>query len=125
MKTQPLAFVLVSCICVLTVIAVTDSLVEAEPGVAPIVRAEAFELVDADGQVRSRLTIEESGQVVLRMLDETGNIRVKIGADADGSGLVLLNDSTEPGIQMLAQRDETVIRLTGTDGTAPLELHGE
>jgi hypothetical protein len=89
------------------------------------VRAQAFELVDAQGQVRSRLTIEESGQVVLRLLDETGTIRVKIDADAEGSGLVLLNDSTEPGIQMLAQRDETVIRLTGKDYAAPLELSGD
>jgi hypothetical protein len=68
------------------------------------------------------MTIEESGQVVLRMLDETGTIRVKIGADTDGSGLVLLNDATEPGIQMLAQRDETVIRLNSMDGAASLEL---
>jgi hypothetical protein len=68
------------------------------------------------------MAIEESGQVVLRMLDETGTIRVKIGADTDGSGLVLLNDASEPGIQMLAQHDETVIRLNSKDGAASLEL---
>ena len=76
-----------------------------------VVRAHAFELVDASGQVRSLLNIEESGEAVFRLRSQDGEIRVKIGASDDGSGLLLIDDATEPGVHMLAQRDGTLIKL--------------
>ena len=51
-----------------------------------VLRGRALELVDDRGQVRSRLTVEPSGEVVLRLLDKHGTIRVKLGAGEDGSG---------------------------------------
>jgi hypothetical protein len=74
-------------------------------GELAVLRGSALELVDARGQVRSRLTIEQSGEVVLRLLDEQGTIRVKLGADRRGSGLVLLDDATEPAVQLIARRE--------------------
>jgi hypothetical protein len=54
--------------------------------VAVVLRAQRIELVD-------------------RIRDLEGNIRVKLGASQSGSGLVLLNDRTEPGVQVLAGAD--------------------
>ena len=46
---------------------------------------QAFELVDSNGQVRAQFDVEESGEVVLRLRDETGAVRVKLGASEDGT----------------------------------------
>ena len=79
--------------------------------VAPILRARAIELVDDRGVVRAQLDVESSGEVVLRLRDADGTIRVKLGASGEGSGLVLLDDATEPGIHMLAKRAGTSVTL--------------
>ena len=80
------------------------------------VRARAFELVDHGGQVRYRLSVESDGEVVLRLLDQAGTIRVKLGAGRDGSGLVLLNDATEPGVQVLAKAAGSSLKLVNKGG---------
>jgi hypothetical protein len=41
---------------------------------------------------------------------------VKLGADKDGSGLLLLNGSTEPGVHMLAKNNGTTLTLTNKGG---------
>jgi hypothetical protein len=79
--------------------------------VAPVLRARAIELVDDRGIVRAQLGVESGGEVVLRLRDASGSIRVKLGASAEGSGLVLLDETTEPGIHMLARRGETSVSL--------------
>ena len=81
-----------------------------------VLRGRAFELVDSNGQVRAQFDVEESGEVVLRLRDEIGNIRVKLGASEDGSGLTLLNHLTEPGVQILAKDDGTTLTLTEEGG---------
>jgi hypothetical protein len=67
-----------------------------------IVRAKAFELVDEKGRVRALLNIEEGGEAVLRLRDATGEIRVKLGANREGSGLVPMDRGAEPAIHMPA-----------------------
>jgi hypothetical protein len=84
--------------------------------VEPVLRGRALELVDATGQLRARLDVEPSGEVVLRLLDEKGTIRVKLGAGRSGSGLLLANDATEPGVHLLAKSDVTSLRLATKDG---------
>lgn len=54
------------------------------------------------------------------MRDEKGTIRVKMSASEQGSGLVLINERTEPGVQIYAQRDDTSLTLTGQDGVKQL-----
>lgn len=83
---------------------------------APVVRARALELVDDRDKVRARLNVEEDGQVVFRLVDQKGTIRVKLAAGEDGSGLLLNNQATEPGIHMLAKPEGSTIRLANTDG---------
>jgi hypothetical protein len=80
-----------------------------------VLRARVIELVDERGQVRAELNVESGGEAVFRLRDEEGTIRVKLGASEDGSGLLLLNELTEPGIQLLAGRDGTHLTLTGKD----------
>jgi hypothetical protein len=94
---------------------------------APVIRASIVELVDARGQVRSRLGVEADGEVVLRLFDPSGRVRVKLGASDGGSGLLLLDEETEPGVQIIARRTATEGRpattsltLTGSGGSRRL-----
>jgi hypothetical protein len=78
-----------------------------------VLRSRALEIIDEWGQVRARLNIEPATTmpdgktypeaVVFRMTDPSGRIRVKLGADEDGSGLLLANDSQQPGVHLLAK----------------------
>ena len=70
----------------------------------------------AQGQLRARLNVESSGEVVLRLLDQQGTIRVKLGAATDGSGLLLANDATEPGVHLLANAAGSSVRVANKDG---------
>ena len=84
--------------------------------VTPVLRGRALELIDERGQIRSRLNVESNGEVVFRLLDQKGTIRVKLGAAEDGSGLLLANDATEPGVHILAQATGSSLRLANKDG---------
>lgn len=75
--------------------------------VVPVLRASAIELVDDRGQVRAQIDVQEES-VVLRLRDADGQIRVKLAASKDGSGLLLLDESTEPGVHMLAQEESSI-----------------
>jgi hypothetical protein len=81
-----------------------------------VLRATAIELVEESGRIRGRLNVEPGGQVVLRLVDEQGRIRVKLGAGVDGSGLLLANDATEPGVHLLATSKGSSIRVVSGDG---------
>ena len=92
-------------------------------GDASVLRGRGLELVDATGQVRAQFNVEPDGEAVFRMRDASGTIRVKLGAGAEGSALLLLDETTEPGVQILARRTPTArhpattsINLTGADG---------
>jgi hypothetical protein len=79
-----------------------------------VLRAQLIELVDAKGAVRAQLKTEDDGTAVLRLRDGGGNIRVKLAADARGSGLLLANEQTEVGVHILSG----VSSVTGEPGTA-------
>jgi hypothetical protein len=88
----------------------------AAESVAPVLRGEVIELVDGGGKIRARFNVEPGGEVVLRLTAPDGSIRVKLGAGADGSGLLLLDDASEPGLQALAKKTGTSLTLTGNNG---------
>ena len=85
-------------------------------GPADTLRARAIELVDELGQVRAQLSVEASGEAVFRLRDQKGQIRVKLGANDAGSGLLLLDASTQPGIQMLSDRHGARMVVTSSGG---------
>jgi len=84
--------------------------------VTPVLRGRALELVDDHGQIRARLNVEANGEVVFRLLDQKGTIRVKLGAAENGSGLLLANDATEPGVHILAKATGSSLKLVNKDG---------
>jgi hypothetical protein len=88
------------------------------PSVPSVLRARAIELVDERGKIRAQLNVESNEEVVFRMRDAKGTIRVKVGANIDGSGLVLLDDRTEPTVQIRANGagpSMTLIRKNGQE----------
>jgi hypothetical protein len=88
--------------------------------VVPVLRGRALELLDDHGQVRSRINVEPNGDVVFRLLDKNGTIRVKLGAGERGSGLILLDHATEPGVHIKAggnaEGATTSLTLRGAGG---------
>jgi hypothetical protein len=76
-----------------------------------VLRAESIELVDGSGRVRAQLDVSPDGEVVFRLRDAKGTIRVKLAASEAGSGLLLANERTEPGVHILAQRTQTSVLL--------------
>jgi hypothetical protein len=103
---------LLAALCLVSLLAVLflDRPVDAKR-VPSVVRARAFELVDRNGQARMQIEVERNGEVVLRLRDQDGAIRVKLGASRTGSGLLLLNEATEPGVQALAGAERTSLSL--------------
>ncbi|MDP3736985.1 MAG: hypothetical protein Q8R02_06325 [Hyphomonadaceae bacterium] len=83
-------------------VGLTTTRAQAAPEPTTTIRAERLELVDKTGQVRGQFFVEENGEAVFRMRDQQGQIRVKLGASGRGSGFILMDDQTEPAVQMLA-----------------------
>jgi hypothetical protein len=83
--------------------------------VPSVLRARTIELVDGRRQVRAQIKVERSGEVVFRLRDRDGAVRVKLGAGREGSGLLLLNERTEPGVQALAGTDRTSVTVQRGD----------
>lgn len=96
--------------------ALTQDPSPAAGGSTGLLRGRALELVDERGQVRARLNVEPTGEVVFRLLDQEGTIRIKLGAGKKGSGLLLNNDATEPGVHLLANSDGSSVRVVNKDG---------
>jgi hypothetical protein len=90
---------------------------EAEQGQAPVLRGRALEIVDENGKVRSRINVEPDGEVIFRMADRSGAIRVKLGGGDGGSGLLLADEASEPGVHLIARRAGTQARPTTTSVT--------
>jgi hypothetical protein len=87
----------------------------AAQAVPSVLRAQVIELVDVRGRVRAQLNVESNGEVVFRLRDSSGTIRVKLGASDDGSGLLLANEATEPGVHILAKRNATSLTVKRGD----------
>ena len=120
MKTQLLVISLALINLVLLLFILTQARPIVAQSVAPVLRAQTIELVDEQGQIRAQINTESSGEVVFRLRDAKGNIRVKLGAAEDGSGLLLLDESTEPGIHLLVKPTGATLTLTGQDGQRQL-----
>ena len=73
-----------------------------DPAAASVVRAQAIELVDAQGNVRGQLHLGADGGGNLRLRAANGEVRVKIGATVEGAGLMFADERTEPVVQLRA-----------------------
>ena len=85
--------------------------------VVPLLRVRQLELVDDRGLVRAQLMVAQPGdEVLFRMRSGRGLVRVKLGANEAGSGLVLADSSQQPGITLHAKSTGSTIRVTNRDG---------
>ncbi len=116
MKTNRLAVALTVINFVLLIAVFVQSRAIAAQTVPDVLRVRAFQLVDENGEVRAQLDVESNGEVVFRLRDEKGTIRVKLGASEEGSGLLLANSLTEPGVHILADQNGTSLTLTEEGG---------
>lgn len=126
MKTQPINIALtIINLVILVVILIQLRQVGAQEA-GSVLRGRALEIVDERGQVRARINVEPAGtmpdgetypgSVVLRLTDPDGRIRVKLGADESGSGLVLADDTQQPGVHLLAEGSGSSIKVINQDG---------
>jgi hypothetical protein len=70
-------------------------------------------LVDDKGRIRASLNVATNGEAVFRMRDADETIRLKLGASKDGSALLLLEESTNPGLHVLARHGTTMMPMCG------------
>ena len=63
------------------------------------------------GQVVAQLHTAEDGAGQLRLRSGSGTVRVKLGASADGSALILMDSETEPAVWLAADRSDTKVTL--------------
>ncbi len=103
-------------LCILFFITTGQKSKDKTPETVPVLRAQLIELVDAKGQVRAQLKVEENGETLFRMKDAQGTIRVKLAAGGDGSGLVLLDDKTEVGIHAIAKGKGSFLTVANQNG---------
>ena len=88
--------------------------------VPDVLRAKGLQIVDDRGMVRAQIIVQPGGNTVLfRLIDQNQKPLVKLGAGADGSGLMLTGDpGTQEwsGIQVLAKPAGSALRLLNVDG---------
>jgi hypothetical protein len=87
----------------------------------PVVRTEAFELVDDVGTVRARMGVARSGSVSLTLLDASGQPRADIGIDGAGSAGISVWDAAgqvRAGIGVPAEGAPTIQLRNGAGNVA-------
>ena len=115
MKTQRALFAFVILTTAVLSVFLTKAHTDGTDNVQQVIKARTIELVDEQGNVRAQLNTEPGGEVVFRLRDAKGTIRVKLGASESGSGLVLLDDATEPAVHVTAKETGGKITLRGKE----------
>lgn len=116
MKIQRIVIALTAANVTLFLVTLAEPRPTGAQATEPVLRARALELVDEHGRTRASLKLESNGEAVFRLFDQNGTIRVKLGAGEDGSGLLLANDATEPGVHFLAKSTGSSLKLRNKDG---------
>lgn len=79
--------------------------------ISEVARTKLIEIVDGKGQVVAQLHSSEDGGGQLRLRSSSGAVRVKLGSTADGSGLILMDNDSEPAIVHSVGRSGTSLTL--------------
>lgn len=128
MKSQRLVIVLTVVNLVLLVALLSERHVARAQEAAPVLRARALEIVDEAGVVRAQITISpetgtangdaREGGVLFRLMDRHQQPLVKLGASADGSGLMLTGSAGREwdGVQLLAKPAGSSLRILNKGG---------
>jgi hypothetical protein len=81
-----------------------------------ILRAQEIVLVDRNGQTVAQLYVGEDGGGNLRLRSGDGMVRVKLGATAEGAGLILFDRETEPAVWLASKQSGASITLAEKGG---------
>ena len=128
MKTRLLTALTIVNVVILLVVVFLISTSSKSDVVPTVVKARAFELVDANGKVRAEIKVLPAEPdvkmpdgtkgypetVILRLIDLQGGPNVKLSATEDGSGMVLGGDSGY--VQVLSRSKNPQIKLASKDG---------
>ena len=128
MKTRFLTILTVANLVVLLVVVLLISSSSKSDGIPTVVKARAFELVDASGKVRAEIKVLPAEPnatmpdgtkgypetVILRLIDSQGGPNVKLTATEDGSGMVLGGDSGY--VQVLSRSANPTVKLNSKSG---------
>ena len=130
MKTQSITLGLTVLNLVLLMFTLFRASPAAIPGVAPVLRGRALEIVDDRGRVRAMIRVFPADPkvkipdgstgypetVLLRLIDSEGAPNVKIAATEDGSALSFGGESNPTNVQILARGTHTALKLVNKDG---------
>lgn len=121
---------------IVNVVLLTLSLARPGPtgAASQVLRGRALEIVDAKGRVRASITVLPADPkvkmpdgtvgtpetVLLRLISPEGRPNVKISASGRGSGLGLGGEDDPTYVQIIAERENTSLKLTNHDGTEHL-----
>lgn len=92
--------------------AVPSAVAQTAVPVHEVLRARQIDVVAANGQVVAQLYTADDGAGNLRLRSGSGEVRVKLGATADGAGLILMNQNTEPAAWLSVASAQTSLKLT-------------
>lgn len=130
MKTQRLLVTLTVLNLLLLLVSLGRSAAVTAPGVAPVLRGRALEIVDDSGRVRASLSILPADPnvkmpdgtkgcpetVLLRLITSKGRPNIKIAATERGASQLLGGESDPTHVQILAEGSVTSLRLSNQDG---------
>jgi hypothetical protein len=130
MKTKLLTALTLVNLAILLIVVFLISSSSKSDGIPTVVKARAFELVDAQGKIRAEIkvlpaepnaTMPDKGYpetVILRLIDSQGGPNVKLAATEDGSGMVLGGDSGY--VQVLSRNKNPFVKINQKDGKEKL-----
>ena len=128
MKTQRFLTILTVLNVVVLVFAIAERRVAAAPGVAPLLRGRALEIVDEQGRVRASLRVLPAGTsahgdrypetVLLRLITERGRPSVKISTSEEAAGVSLAGPSNTRDTWVIVEAKGTTssLKLRNEDG---------
>jgi hypothetical protein len=113
------------CIVSLCVVVAAAAAFGAGKSAAPdVIQAQRFELVDADGEVRARLSVAPTIGPSLFLYDDRGEVRVRLRLTPDGCPSLELWDEEGRGgaAVFVGTEDSPTMVLRRRDGVAHAEL---
>ena len=99
--------VVLTVLALLAAVAAAWAAGQAKVSAPEVIRAQRFDLVDAEGRVRGRLSIASSSGPALLLYDQEGGVRARVWLSLDGSPTLNLYDTDGRG---------GVSAFPGTDG---------
>jgi hypothetical protein len=129
MKSNSLLMVLTICnFTLLTMLLAQGRPAEAGKTEPTVLRGSALEIVDSQGRVRASISVPKADLkqlkpngkpypevAILRMIDPNGKPNIKLGASVEGGFLGVGGAKDPTYIQIIADGDETFVRLKNRD----------